>query len=83
MKSELPSRSTAAITISVVRLNETSRETNLKSCGYRVLRFWNNDVLDNLEGVLIVIQECVRCGVSTKPPTPNPSPPQAGGGGLP
>jgi very-short-patch-repair endonuclease len=24
--------------------------------GYRVLRFWNNDVLGNLEGVLITIQ---------------------------
>ncbi len=62
---------------------DIARDKFLKSCGYRVLRFWNNDVIDNLEGVLIVIQECVRCGVSTKPPTPNPSPPQAGGGGLP
>jgi very-short-patch-repair endonuclease len=24
--------------------------------GYRVLRFWNNDVLGNLEGVLTTIQ---------------------------
>jgi very-short-patch-repair endonuclease len=24
--------------------------------GYRVLRFWNNDVLGNLEGVLAAIQ---------------------------
>jgi very-short-patch-repair endonuclease len=24
--------------------------------GYRVLRFWNNDVLGNLEGVLVTIQ---------------------------
>ena len=25
--------------------------------GYRVIRFWNNDVLSNTEGVLIVIQQ--------------------------
>jgi very-short-patch-repair endonuclease len=31
------------------------RDTSLAADGYRVLRFWNNDVLTNLDGVLTVI----------------------------
>ena len=40
--------------------NEFCRRRNPRSPlmdeGYRVLRFWNNDVLGNTEGVLITIQ---------------------------
>jgi very-short-patch-repair endonuclease len=32
------------------------RDRHLNEEGYRVLRFWNNDVLGNLEGVLTTIQ---------------------------
>ena len=32
------------------------RDRRLAEEGYRVLRFWNNDVLGNLEGVLTTIQ---------------------------
>jgi very-short-patch-repair endonuclease len=32
------------------------RDQRLAEDGYRVLRFWNNDVLGNLEGVLATIQ---------------------------
>jgi very-short-patch-repair endonuclease len=32
------------------------RDRRLTEDGYRVLRFWNNDVLANLEGVLATIQ---------------------------
>jgi len=32
------------------------RDQRLVADGFRVLRFWNNDVLGNLEGVLTVIQ---------------------------
>lgn len=32
------------------------RDRRLGEEGYRVLRFWNNDVLGNTEGVLITIQ---------------------------
>ena len=32
------------------------RDRRLAEDGYRVLRFWNNDVLGNLEGVLAKIQ---------------------------
>jgi very-short-patch-repair endonuclease len=32
------------------------RDERLRAKGYEVLRFWNNDVLGNTEGVLILIQ---------------------------
>jgi very-short-patch-repair endonuclease len=32
------------------------RDRRLAEEGYRVLRFWNNDVLGNIEGVLTTIQ---------------------------
>ena len=34
---------------------DATRDAFLRSEGYRVLRFWNNDVLGNSEGVLTVI----------------------------
>ena len=35
--------------------DDRQRDTWLRSQGYRVLRFWNHDVLQNAEGVLTVI----------------------------
>jgi very-short-patch-repair endonuclease len=32
------------------------RDRRLSEEGYKVIRFWNNDVLGNLEGVLLAIQ---------------------------
>jgi very-short-patch-repair endonuclease len=52
---------------------DETRSLRLASDGYRVLRFWNNDVLSNIEGVLVEFQSAIA---ST--PTPNPSP-QGGG----
>jgi very-short-patch-repair endonuclease len=37
-----------------------TRETWLRSRGYRVLRFWNNDVLGNTDGVLDEILRALR-----------------------
>ena len=34
---------------------DANRTADLQGQGYRVIRFWNNDVLDNLEGVLTMI----------------------------
>jgi very-short-patch-repair endonuclease len=51
--------------------SDALRQRQIEAAGYRVLRFWNNDVLGNLEGVLNEIQ-------SALPPTPDPSP-QGGG----
>ena len=56
---------------------DEQRTSYLASVGYRVLRFWNNDVIENLSGVLSMIDTAVQ---ADRPPTPDPSPPQAGGG---
>ncbi|ABD85980.1 endonuclease domain-containing protein [Rhodopseudomonas palustris] len=45
--------------------------------GYRVLRFWNHEVLENIEGVV----ETILSVASVAPPTPDPSPPQERGEG--
>jgi len=57
------------------------RDAYMRTNGYRVLRFWNNDVMQNIEGVLELIAEAMSAPL---PPTPDPSPPLAslvGGGG--
>ena len=46
------------------------RTDYLVSRGYRVLRFWNHDVLSNIEGVLESI--CSSLGVDGSPPPPTP-----------
>jgi very-short-patch-repair endonuclease len=51
--------------------SDSSRQRQIEAAGYRFLRFWNNAVLGNLEGVLNEIQRAL-------PPTPDPSP-QGGG----
>ncbi|WP_281174971.1 endonuclease domain-containing protein [Sphingomonas changbaiensis] len=38
---------------------DAARTSFLEREGYRVLRFWNNDVDENLEGVLRLIQEAL------------------------
>ncbi len=43
------------------------RDRYLQAEGYRVMRFWNNDVLSNIEGVLIVIDEELREVPATSP----------------
>ena len=40
-----------------VREEDQEREEWLKEKGYQTLRFWNNDVLTNIEGVLERIKE--------------------------
>ena len=35
---------------------DNARTKYFNACGYNVLRFWNNDVLNNLEGVCEVIR---------------------------
>jgi very-short-patch-repair endonuclease len=52
---------------------DLERTQFLESRGYRVLRFWNTDVLTNVDGVLEDIQRSI-----TTTPTPDPSP-QGGG----
>jgi very-short-patch-repair endonuclease len=39
---------------------DAERTITLEETGYQVLRFWNNEVLTNLEGVLQRIQGALR-----------------------
>jgi very-short-patch-repair endonuclease len=39
---------------------DAQRDAFLRSCGYRVLRFWNGDVTANTTGVLDTIFEALR-----------------------
>ena len=48
---------------------DQTRDAYLRTMGYTILRFWNNEVFENLEGVLTTIAEF----------TPPPSPPARGG----
>jgi len=56
--------------------HDAIRTRKLTKLGYRVLRFWNNDVTGNLEGVLIAILEACK-----QDPHPDPLP-LAGEGAL-
>ena len=53
------------------------RAAAMCKAGYRTLRFWNNDVFDNLDGVLKVIQEAIEKAI------PSPSHPASPAGPLP
>ena len=50
--------------------HDLARDRHLRQHGWRILRFWNNDVLSNPEGVARMIGEALG-------PLPNPPPPQA------
>ena len=52
---------------------EAERTRCLQDQGYWVLRFWNNEVLSNLEGMRATIAETLRCH-------PLPTLPHRGGG---
>ena len=56
---------------------DTDRTRDLEASGYLVLRFWNNDVMRNLEGVLEVILSMLN-QPSPAPLTPPLSPPGRG-----
>lgn len=53
------------------RFADEKRTRAIETARYRILRFWNNDVLRNIEGVLEMIQSA---------PTPTPDPSLQGGG---
>ena len=48
---------------------DQKRTAWLETQGFHVLRFWNNDVFDNLDGVL----ETILTAIDTPPPRPSPS----------
>jgi hypothetical protein len=54
--------------------SDAARDRYFVDCGYRVRRFWNNDVLRNLEGVLTVIAESYPSpGAPLRDAPPSPS----------
>src|SRR5208337_4594134 len=57
---------------------DARRDAELAGRGFRVVRFWNNEVLTNLGGVVETIREALS---GTRPPPP-PPPPAGGGGGA-
>ena len=57
---------------------DAKRTADLEARGYRVLRFWNNDVLGNVEGVMETIAAAVR---DAGPPPPTPPRHASHGGG--
>ncbi|MDQ2105025.1 endonuclease domain-containing protein [Azospirillum isscasi] len=50
--------------------NDSARDEHLRQHGWQILRFWNNDVLSNPEGVACMIGEALG-------PLPDPLPPKA------
>ncbi|MEO6214406.1 MAG: DUF559 domain-containing protein [Sphingomonas sp.] len=56
---------------------DADRTFALESAGYRVIRFWNNDLTSNMDGVLETI--AAAAGVAGREPTPGPSRKREGG----
>jgi very-short-patch-repair endonuclease len=56
--------------------DDRRRTEFLERADYRVLRFWNNDVLENEEGVLLTVLAALE---GAGPPSPNPLPPAGEG----
>ena len=54
---------------------DSQRTIFLERQGYRVIRFWNNDVLMNTQGVLTLIEEALK-------DRPSPSPSRSAGGEM-
>src|SRR3546814_5076794 len=53
---------------------DEARTAYLEARGYRVIRFWNNDVLERIEGIVTEIER-----VLADMPSPNPSRKREGG----
>src|SRR5690348_15736460 len=51
---------------------DAERTAYLNSRGYRVLRFWNNEVLQQIEGVMLAIYDALCAPAGAAPPTPTP-----------
>ena len=58
---------------------DRGRDVWFASQGFAVLRFTNDDVMKNLEGVVTVIRETAQSRLSRSQHTPLPNPPPQGG----
>lgn len=61
---------------------DRERTSFLEGAGFRVLRFWNNEVLANVEGVMERIVEALAQGGQLSSCTPHPNPPPQRGEGV-
>jgi len=50
--------------------HDERRDAWLRAQGFKVMRFWNNEIMSNLDGVLAT----VMAAVTELPPLPRPSP---------
>ena len=57
---------------------DAPRTADLETAGYRVVRFWNNDVIDNRDGVLDAILAVALDRSARKKTLTQPSPAKAG-----
>lgn len=57
--------------------DDQRRTAFLEREGFRVLRFWNNEVTANWESVLVTVDAALKASVA--PPSPNPLPPAGEG----
>jgi len=55
---------------SLRKAEDNTRDALLAEAGYRILRFWNNEVMENIDGVL----ERIRLAVIAAHPHPDPLP---------
>ena len=53
---------------------DRDRTDYLRARGFRILRFWNNDVLTNMDGVLTTVVGALREAVKEEDPHPGPLP---------
>ena len=54
--------------------SDSRRSAFLEALGLRVIRFWNNDILENPEGVLETILAAAKTGRAEEGPSPCPLP---------
>ncbi|PLP98803.1 endonuclease domain-containing protein [Cupriavidus pauculus] len=62
-------------------LRDFDRDVWLQDQGYTVLRFWNNQIQDEIEGVLEAIRQAVLAKDFVEPPALSPDPSSARGRG--
>lgn len=59
-------------TAAMMATHDETRTAYLRSQGYRVLRFWNYDVMQNIEGVMTVIHQTIAESAVQEPPPLTP-----------
>ena len=68
------------------RSHDTVRTRYIEAQGYRVIRFWNTDIVHNLEGVFAIIADAVADTAqdfsAADAAGPHPNPPHKGEGNL-